>query len=152
MHHSLLLFLIKCHHLLWTCSPPLCPCLGCCRMVNNLIEKKHECFNYFPLTHPIIPGFESASSRWPKNWRMWVSIPLPLACKASALPLELIPLPLGIDVIDVITISIYLSGPLGSVGNFMPTRAKLYGMELRQLVSSLVQESPTTEQRRVKNS
>ena len=28
---------------------------------------------------------------WSKKWRMGVSIPLPLACKASALPCELIP-------------------------------------------------------------
>ena len=27
-----------------------------------------------------------------KEWRIWVSIPVPLACKASALPFELIPL------------------------------------------------------------
>ena len=27
-----------------------------------------------------------------KHWRIWVSIPVPLACEASALPFELIPL------------------------------------------------------------
>ena len=28
-----------------------------------------------------------------KKWRTWVSIPVPPACKAGALPFELIPLP-----------------------------------------------------------
>ena len=28
-----------------------------------------------------------------KKWRIWVSIPVPPACKAGALPFELIPLP-----------------------------------------------------------
>ena len=28
-----------------------------------------------------------------KKWRTWVSIPVPAACKAGALPFELIPLP-----------------------------------------------------------
>ena len=32
------------------------------------------------------------------NWRMWASIPLPLACKASALPYELIPRKKYIDI------------------------------------------------------
>ena len=29
---------------------------------------------------------------FPKKWRIWVSIPVPPACKAGALPFELIPL------------------------------------------------------------
>ena len=61
---------------------------------SELIERItifHFDLNYFN-DILILSNFHNFTFNLYPNWRMWASIPLPLACKASALPFELIPL------------------------------------------------------------
>ena len=77
-----------------------------------------------------------------QNWRRQALIPLPLSlaklvfCHLSQFCLQ----PMT-AVVNFIFISKFFADPSGSIGDYMLTKAKLYGMELRQFISSLGQAS-----------
>lgn len=52
--------------------------------------------------------------------------------------------------INIISISLFFPGLPASIGNIMPTQAKLHRMEMRPFINSLRQKPLTAQQRKVK--
>lgn len=96
--------LIKCYHLLGFVPPPLCPCLGCCRMVSNLTEKKKM-------------NILTTSLKIPTYSWLWI-------CLISGLPKTgvrqaLIPLPLSLVKLVFCHLSQFCLQPMTAVVNFI---------------------------------